>query len=325
MLKAREWGMVITTAVLVGAAAPALAWDDYGHQLAAAIAYADLRPEVKAKVTAILKAHPQYELLAMKCPKGLGVDEYVFLRACTWPDMVRIATNPLHDTDHHPTWHYINIPVNQGGTTGTTPDFAWTPGSDPQNAVQALAKAEAGLKNTKLSDADHAKALCWLLHIGSDLHQPLHSVALFSPQFPTGDKGGNSFFVGVDGRPTNLHSFWDKSLSGRAGDSNAVVARAKKLTDKPEFSREKLKKQLAVTGYADWAKESVALAESSVYLDGKLKGAKAGKDAEQAGEPVPPLPEGYKARAEQVAERQIVVGGYRLGDSLNRSIEYRDR
>ena len=31
-----------------------------------------------------------------------------------------------------------------------------------------------------------AIALCWLLHLYGDLHQPLHCVARFSPEFPDG-------------------------------------------------------------------------------------------------------------------------------------------
>ena len=43
-----------------------------------------------------------------------------------------------------------------------------------------------------------------------DIHQPLHSVALYNKTYPEGDRGGNSLTVYYqNSTKTNLHSFWD--------------------------------------------------------------------------------------------------------------------
>jgi hypothetical protein len=54
--------------------------------------------------------------------------------------------------------------------------------------------------------------LSWLIHLAGDLHQPLHTVALFRSDLPDGDRGGNDIQMKGGG---NLHTFWD----GRVGTS----------------------------------------------------------------------------------------------------------
>src|SRR4051794_37148479 len=59
---------------------------------------------------------------------------------------------------------------------------------------------------------DKAVALCWILHLIGDVHQPLHCATLYSPQFERGDLGGNSFGVKINGKEYRLHTFWDNAL-----------------------------------------------------------------------------------------------------------------
>ena len=50
----------------------------------------------------------------------------------------------------------------------------------------------------------------YLVHVTGDIHQPLHSVALFNETYPQGDRGGNSLKINLlNGTQQNLHSFWD--------------------------------------------------------------------------------------------------------------------
>lgn len=43
-----------------------------------------------------------------------------------------------------------------------------------------------------------------------DIHQPLHSVALFNATYPKGDMGGNAEKVILtDNTTSNFHSYWD--------------------------------------------------------------------------------------------------------------------
>lgn len=53
--------MSAPVAVVCLVAVPAVAWNDFGHMLSARLAYAQLSPEAKERLTAILKKHPQYE------------------------------------------------------------------------------------------------------------------------------------------------------------------------------------------------------------------------------------------------------------------------
>src|SRR5262245_21216716 len=82
--------------------APACGWNDVGHLLAAELAYRQLSTADKAKAVAIRKA-------AFDDPDGAGLkrfqqdltsgmphhlspadqDRYLFVRAATWPDMIR--------------------------------------------------------------------------------------------------------------------------------------------------------------------------------------------------------------------------------------------
>lgn len=51
----------------------------------------------------------------------------------------------------------------------------------------------------------------YLIHLVGDIHQPLHSVAMFSNEFPEGDQGGNKITVKApNGTSYNFHSFWDQ-------------------------------------------------------------------------------------------------------------------
>lgn len=300
---------------VLAVAPPARAWDDYGHELIAFMAYEDLKPEVRARVNALLKQHPQYDALVAGCPTAFDKEKYAFMKAATWPDMIRTRTNPLHASDHHARWHYINIPIDSEGAHGRQPPLEWKTGTDPENAVQALQRAEAGLKNAALPDSDKAKDLCWLLHVGGDLHQPLHAVNLYSNQYPKGDEGGNAFWVSDGHRPQKLHALWDQAL-GTGKDATKIAARGTQLRKSDELTRKALADRLVVTSYGSWAHESVDLSRTVVYVNGTLKGAKA-EGQERAPRDAPELPAGYRDQAEKLAERQTVLAGYRLADKLN--------
>ena len=293
----------------------ALAWNDYGHELAAYIAYQDLTPDVRAKVNALLHEHPQYQDLAAMCPDGFDIETHVFMRAATWPDMLRSDRNPMHESDHHGPWHYINIPFDIGEVHGPQPVTTWTPGTPPQNVIQALARCSADLTDPATSVVDKAKDVSWIEHMTGDLHQPLHSVALFSVDYPAGDQGGNLFWISFHDRPTKLHGIWDQML-GNSRDSTLIAARGRTLRDNAAFSRSALADQLAHTTVKDWVDHSADLARTVVYDNGRLKGVKQ-TDKERLPKDAPPLPEGYREKAEAVAEQQIVLAGYRMADELN--------
>jgi hypothetical protein len=303
-------------------AARALAWHDAGHKEIALIAWEDLSPAAQAKAIEILKQHPRFQQdLQRDMPEGLSPDaanRYVFAMASTWPDAVRSQNNPMHTLYNHPDWHYIDIPVVEGDVK---PDLPAAPDDgQPHDVVAALKKNVAILQDASASGADKAVALCWVLHLAGDIHQPLHGADLFSPEYPKGDRGGNSITVLSDppypNSRTNLHSLWD-SLPGEFKSFQLVTYLAMGMRSDPKLSREQFKDKLAVKDFMAWAQESHDLAEEFVYLHGQLKGANSDRGARGSGSETPGVPPGYIEKAEQVAIRRVALAGYRTADLLS--------
>src|ERR1035438_3280629 len=79
------------------------AWSGAGHQVIAAQAYRQLSPAFKARVTEILKSHPDYEKWKESFSgdsANLDLGTFIFMRASTWPDDIRRRNSPYN----HPKW-----------------------------------------------------------------------------------------------------------------------------------------------------------------------------------------------------------------------------
>lgn len=64
--------------------------------------------------------------------------------------------------------------------------------------------------NLDKNSAERALFSRYVVHLVGDIHQPLHSVALFNQTYPKGDLGGNSHKVILtNGSTSNFHSYWD--------------------------------------------------------------------------------------------------------------------
>jgi hypothetical protein len=62
------------------------------------------------------------------------------------------------------------------------------------------------------------------MHYVGDIHQPLHATARVDHEYPSGDRGGNSFPVpSVDGAK-NLHAVWDSVVYAFPNDIPLVSA-----------------------------------------------------------------------------------------------------
>src|SRR5262249_48370578 len=152
--------------------------------LSAAIAYDDLAasdPAVLDKITKLIAAHPDHAAfeVASGSARGRERGRAQMLECARWPDDAR--TTPYD----HPTWHYTSFPV-------APRDPPHPPGARDATG-QAIEALELNLRvaaNPRAPAADRAVALCWVMHIGGDMHQPLHTASLFGPTFPNGDSGG---------------------------------------------------------------------------------------------------------------------------------------
>lgn len=116
--------------------------------------------------------------------------------ASNWPDLMRSDSSESWQRTANP-WHYVTVP---GGKT-----YAEAGAPPEGDAVTALQRFSATVRDPKASLADKQLALRFIIHIVGDLHQPLHA--------GNGtDKGGNDARVTFEGRSTNLHSVWDAGL-----------------------------------------------------------------------------------------------------------------
>jgi hypothetical protein len=306
---------VVAFLALLAVPSAALAWHDGGHATISLVAYRQLTPETRAKLDAILAQHPRYkEDLLAGCPAGANQAEYAFSRAGVWPDMVRSKSNPMSGAYHRPFWHYTDVPyfVEGADKTYNFKAFSPTKPGEPYDAVSAWKYNLARLNDPTVSGAERAVALCWVLHIGGDIHQPCHCVSLFSAKYPTGDKGGNDQFLDTGHeRPDNVHFIWDAFL-GDGLTPAQVTAQADRVTK--EHDRASFGDLLKKTSIDDWVLEGQLLAIKYVYLDGKLQSAS--KKEVSSNAPVPKMTGEYKADGLALSLKQAALAGYRVGDAL---------
>lgn len=154
-----------------------LAWGQVGHRVTGVIADQHLSGYARARVAQILGAESLAE-------------------ASTWADFMRSNPNQFWQKTASP-WHYVTVPPGK-----TYTDIGAPPQGD---AMTALKRFTADLKNPDTPLRDQQLALRFLVHLIGDLHQPLH----------TGngkDRGGNQFGLSFYGEVTNLHWVWDVGL-----------------------------------------------------------------------------------------------------------------
>jgi hypothetical protein len=167
----------IASIALAFAPAPAIAWGKTGHRVIGAIAQSYLTPQATAGVERILGN----ETLA---------------EASSWADFMRSDPSDFWQHTASP-FHYVTVP------TGKT--YAEVGAPPEGDAVTALARFSATVRDPKTTLADKRLALRFIVHIIGDLHQPLHA--------GNGtDKGGGSVEVTFAGKPTTLHAVWDSGL-----------------------------------------------------------------------------------------------------------------
>jgi S1/P1 Nuclease len=174
------------TAILLCGCVCAFGWGGEGHSLVARIAWDELTPAVRAKVTEIL---------------GPGV---TIQSVASWADNVR---NQRKDTGP---WHYIDIPIDKPHL-----DMA----RDCPNGDCVIAKIEdfrKQLKDPAVTGVQRREALMFLIHFVGDMHQPLHCS-------DNKDKGGNDTHIVFNNRPSNLHSLWDSGLLGLMGKEDDLL------------------------------------------------------------------------------------------------------
>jgi len=293
---------------------PLLAWSDGGHMISGAIAYQRIKttqPKLLPAMIKMIKANTYYEKYWKNEIDDLelkGDEEamFLFMKVCTWADDARkdksIYPKSFQSIENQ--WHYINYPI--------TFDKSKTEDPKPINILSAIEKQLFEVKKKKINSTA-ANSLAWLCHLVGDLHQPLHTSALFSSQYPKGDKGGNSFYVKIqpETKAISLHTYWD-GLMGKNLNAKRAMQRALSLLSKPEYMEPALEELRQNLKPIDWAKkESLTYARTHVYRNGKLTGT-----LPQYKEEAQLVPEDYISKSQPLAEKRVVLAGYRIAQLL---------
>ena len=288
-------------------------WDDIGHKITGYIAWQRMSPSARENVVKLLRSAPEDSHLgAFYMNYGPKPDEMkrmeYFVFVPTWADVVRDRAFPVrYEKYHKSNWHYSDTFWRQvNGKVELITDKQ--PGG--QGVVQ-LTASEKTMRDAAVKDSDKAIAIAWFLHLGGDLHQPLHTSGRHTDREPEGDQGGNMFLLTAEGTPrnqqVNLHWFWD-SIVGRNVPFAAFYDEGQYVRSIAEsymlrYPFDSVKGGLMLGDYPGWQKESFALANTDVFR-ADLKRFETPTDA-------------YRRNAYAVSEQRLATAGYRMGETLN--------
>ena len=313
---------ILLLAVFVSAAAPnSFAWDDVGHKISAYIAWRQMTPAARENVIRILRLAPEDSDIATYYfqygPEAQTVrDREYFELIATWADIVRnFGMSPdqrrvFEDRFrkyHKGNWHYSDTFWKE---VNGKPELE--PASEESGlAVEKLADFDKVMRSKDATDKEKAVAIAWFEHLAGDIHQPLHASARITDLDPKGDQGGNLFLLTPKGTPRadelNLHWFWDSivnrniPLKGETCDRAYVESLGDMMMKKYPIAR--MRNRLELGQYEKWKEESFALVPTNVFSP-DLKRFEAPSAR-------------YKRNALRVAEQQLALAGYRMGETLN--------
>jgi hypothetical protein len=270
-------GMVLSLSVM-----QAKAWGPVGHKATALVAEAYLSPQAKAAIKDLLDGQRMVDV-------------------ANWADSLRDRP----EYEHTQQYHYQNTrkPMKaDAGMNGNSyrANLMELSARERQNyragVVEAIAGSEKLLLDPKVSRKDKQAALKFLVHFVGDLHQPLH----------TGEAkkvGGNIVSLSWMGSDTNLHKVWDsaiisdkvQSLKGY-NDRDPSWTYAQWLLD--EY-RSQAKSARTLGNVTTWYQESLGYlgqAYDRSYINNQRQ---------------------YEAQAGKTIDERILLGGRRLGETLN--------
>ena len=309
---------------------PALAWNETGHRLVALVAWEALDEPARAAIIRLLKQHERFgadfkDMMPMSLDDAdpATKNRWIFLQAAVWPDMAATLKAPLRLKHHHAAWHSFSQPMFLNGED--EPDLwkaglpvnlsaKWFPSMplDEMNALQAVHRAFAQLRDPAAPAAEKALMLTWLIHLVGDLHQPMHTVTLFSRgRFPEGDRNGGSVPMTVR---ENLHTYWDGVLGADSTAAALETRVADWLTD--DELRGNADIATRILDPSAWIGENEALASSVAYNE-RLVRALLEAESDPARVLAPfEVDRDYGNAARRVAEGRVFEAGFRLAAML---------
>ncbi|MDJ0957389.1 MAG: S1/P1 nuclease [Arenicellales bacterium] len=307
------------------------AWNPAAHRISSQIAWDELTPDVKKEVMRILRFHPRYDDdfdKEMPIDVRLGTKDdlyaWLFQQASVWPDMVRDLSDDNRRAEYNRSkWHWVNVPLFLSNADALalkdtiSPNVETDPtlAEDPKymNIFQAINYNVLILEDKNAPYGERAVALCWIAHLIQDIHQPLHTTALFTTgRFTDGDRGGNLIPVSDQGRRRNLHALWDNIISGN--QSPTIIRKRAAFLSK--VHHEMGINATEVMSTEAWARENQRMVTQYVYPKSITAEIKKMENKEEKLHPIR-LEEEYRSLGQEIAEIRIVEAGFRLAYLLN--------
>ena len=312
----------------------AQAWDHGGHMTSAAIAFAEIeraRPDLVEKLGLLFLTHPQPASFWVAAGDSRGEERVrrMFMQCSRWPDDVRWT---IHD---RPAWHSARWPIVMKDAPPDARVNAKARGSAPTGqAIEALALNFAVLANPEAKPAERATALCWVLHLVGDIHQPLHTADVFSKDFPEGNAAGTMQYVADPAGETTipLHMLWDSNTLRTVEVAEIQEKASQYVKRHPRSSLRELKAHKKPDAFRQWARESFEVAKDLAYGPELEYAIDPNRDADadrlvrnmvkfvlEGVAPVataPAVPADYWDRIQRVCERRITLAGYRIADLI---------
>ena len=302
---------VLFSFLFVFASVSVKAWDDAGHNTTAYIAWSQMSPQARERAFKILMSAPEdADLSVFYLQDSRSADikkRELFMIAATWADIVRDRKfKNRFEKYHRSNWHYDDtFWTFENGQVKILPN----PNEDGGKAVEKLVEFDKALKDAAVSDEEKAIALAWILHLGGDIHQPLHTSARITELEPKGDHGGNLFSLTPKDTPReqseNLHWFWD-SILGRIvprndmSDAEYISLLGDSIMNK--YPQAEMQNRLETENFRHWQEGSFKLATSEVFSPDLVRYEKPSAK--------------YRRNAFKVSEEQMALAGYRLGAML---------
>ncbi len=311
MSKSRHVGVLCLIA-FIAFAIPVRGWDDVGHKITGYIAWQRMSPAARENVIKILRSAPEDSHLAafyvQYGPTTLAEKQLAyFILVPYWADIVRDQSVVERNRKYHKsTWHYSDTFWRQvNGRVEYITDKQ--PGGQ---GVVKLVEFDKVMRDPAGKDADKAIAIAWFLHIGGDLHQPLHTSGRHTDLEPTGDLGGNLFLISPEGTPRedqlNLHWYWDsivpRNIPYREGMGEVPYIRTVADSMMQRYPFDSLSGTLMLGKYDAWQKETFSFAPTEVFRPDLKRFATPSNE--------------YLRNAYRVAEQRLALAGYRMGETL---------
>jgi len=311
-----------------------LAWDHSGHMTTADIAFAEIervRPELIEKLGLLFLAHPDPAPFWVAAGEAKGKERArrMFIECSRWPDDSKFTNNDRL------TWHTARWAVVAKDAPAEAHEaVAARQGMPMGQGIEALELNYSMLSNPESSPTERAWALCWLMHILGDVHQPMHVSDIFSKQFPAGNMAGSMGYVmdPVSETPIPLHILWDSNAL-RVPTLKAVdqhTAEFVKKYPRSAFPELKAHPMSDPDFFREWAQESHQVAvDWAANVDMAIDPDKDQTSEELVAKMVnfvlngvspiddaPDLPAGYWDNVQETAERRITLAGYRIADLI---------